>query len=98
MFYGIEQSTDMRDKRTVIKKFNTKPALLKWLQHCVGFTYDDPDAARNHHHSFRSGYELMGRIDKKDKVFTYHGTPTYPCTSKDQLVNYIQKYGQEVEA
>ena len=97
MFYGIEQSTDMRDKRTVVKKFTTKVALLKWLQGGGGFTYNDPEAARNYHHSFRSGYELSGRIDKKDKVFSYHGTPTYPCTSKDQLANYIHKYGQEVE-
>lgn len=97
MYYGVEQSTDMRDKRTVIKKFSSKVSLIKWMRNSGGYTYDDPEAARNYHHTFREGYELKGRVDKKDKIFNEHGSPTYPRNYNDNLAHYLYEYGLEVE-
>ena len=98
MYYGIFQSTDLRDRRTQIKKFSSLKAALKWKAQGNGqFTYDDPDAARNHHHSFKYVYEYIGRINKKDVIFMYNGTPTYPCTENDKLATYISKYGTEIK-
>ena len=31
MFYGIEQSTDLRDRRTAVKKFASESALRRWI-------------------------------------------------------------------
>ena len=31
MFYGIEQSTDQRRPRTVVKKFASQSALMRWM-------------------------------------------------------------------
>lgn len=97
MYYGIEQSTDMRDKRTVIKKFSSKASLIKWMKNSGGFTYDDPESARNYHHTFREGYELKGRVDKKDKIFMDRGSPTYPRSDNDNLANYLYVYGVEIK-
>ena len=96
MLYGIEQSTDMRCKRTVVKKFSSLSALKKWLENSGGYTYSYPDSANNWHHTFRSGYELIGRIDKKHKLFHDNGTPTYPRNEQDKLASYIQMFGTEV--
>ena len=96
MYYGIEQSTDMRCPRTVVKKFRSENALRKWMQGGGNFTYADPDSARNHHRSFRSGSEYKGRIDKKDKIFSNYGTRDYPKNDTDNLAFYIQKYGREL--
>lgn len=98
MFYGIEQSTDMRRPRTVVKKFTSENALRKWMAVSGGFTYSDPECARNHHRSFRGGYELSGRIDKSDKIFKSYGTRDYPKNDTDNLAGYIQKYGRELDA
>lgn len=97
MYYGVEKSTDMRDKRTVIKKFSSKTALLKWMKNSGGFTHDDPESARNYHHTFREGYELNGRINKKDKIFNNRGTPTYPRNYNDNLASYLYVYGVEIK-
>lgn len=92
------QSTDLRNRRTQIKKFSSLKSALKWKGINNGlFTYGDPDAARNHHHSFKSIYEYHGRIDRKDKIFQYTGTPTYPCTENDKLAIYLFKYGTEIK-
>ena len=39
------------------------------MENSGSFTYVDPKGARNYHHNFRYGYELSGRIDKKDPIF-----------------------------
>ena len=98
MLYGIEQSTDMRCPRTVVKKFTSENALRKWIAGGGGFTYADPEGARNHHRSFRSGHELSGRIDKNDKIFKSYGTRDYPKNDTDNLAFYIQKHGRELDA
>lgn len=98
MFYGIEQSTDMRCPRTVVKKFSSETALRKWGRGGGNFTYEDPEGARNHHRTFRCGYEYTGRIDKKDKIFQSKGTPNYPRSDIDNLAIYIRQYGRELDA
>ena len=97
MFYGIEQSTDMRNKRTVIKRFPTKARLLTWMQNSGGFTHSDPAAARNYHHTFRYGCELAERIDKKHRVFRDRGSPSYPRTHADNMASYLYTYGTEID-
>lgn len=99
MFYGFTQSTDMRYKNTHIKKFNSEKALKKWLSvGSGGYTYSDPDAARNYHHTFKYGFEHVGRIDYKHQIFMDHGTPTYPSTKNDQIARYLRNYGRSIES
>lgn len=95
--YGIEQSTDMRSPNTVIRRFTSTKALKNWLLGGGGFTYADPDAARNHHRSFRTAYEFFGRIDKKHHFFNDSGTRDYPRRYADNLALYISEYGHEIE-
>lgn len=96
MYYGVEQSTDLRDRRTVIKKFTTERSLNKWMEKSGEFTYADPESARNYHHTFRYGYYLNGRIDKKNSIFKESGTSTYPLREADKVANYLYKYGEEI--
>jgi hypothetical protein len=98
MFYGIEQSTDQRCPRTAVKKFSNVSALKRWLAGGGGYTHQDPDAARNHHRSFRCGYELAGRIDRKDRVFSNRGTRDYPRNDADNLATYIYVNGARIDA
>jgi len=98
MFYGIEYSTDLRCKQTVVKKFRTENALKKWIDGCrKRSTYADQESARNWHHTFREGWELRGRIDFKHKMFQDYGTSTYPQTKSDNIHSYLFKYGRRVE-
>lgn len=97
MLYGVEQSTDMRCKKTVIKKFTSKTQALKWKENSGKFTYDDPGAARNWHHTFRELYELEGRINKKDSIFSNRGSYTYPRNTNDNIANYLYVYGFKVK-
>jgi len=97
MYYGVEQSTDMRNKMTTVKRFYSKRALLRWMDSPVGFTHADPEAAGNYHHSFRYGYYLEGKIDWKDPIFKSKGTRDYPLTKDDLLATYLRVYGKEIE-
>ncbi len=98
MFYGIEQSTDQRYPRTVVKKFASQSAMKRWMAGGGGYTYSDPDGAKNHHRSFRYGYELIGRIDRKDRVFSSRGTRDYPKSDVDNLALYIIRNGTQIDA
>ena len=96
MFYGVEQSTDLRCPNTVIKRFSSINALRKWMENSGGFTHSDPERMMNYHHTFRYGYELKGRIDRKDSIFKDTGSPTYPRNDAYNLSSYLWKYGTEV--
>jgi hypothetical protein len=100
MLYGIEQSTDMRDKRTVIKKFTSQKAALAWAKNSGGYTYADPVGARNHHKTFRYVYDLPNGlrhyIKAVEKCFSY-ATNTYPVSRSDAEASVIQEYGTEIE-
>lgn len=98
MFYGVEQSTDSRNQKTVIKKFSSEKSLRKWMDESTGrYTYECPESARNYHRTFRYGYEYSGRIDRKHKIFSSSGTPTYPRNYNDNLSTYLWKYGKEIK-
>lgn len=60
-------------------------------------TYDDPEQARNYHHDFRYGYELFGRINKKDPIFRSLGSRDYPQNDKDNTANYLYRYGDKID-
>lgn len=97
MFYGISQSTDMRCKNTIVKKFTSERALKRWLGYGSGnYTYEDPEQARNYHHTFKYGYEFHGRVDKKDPIFKDFGSSTYPRTTNDNLASYIYQHGRKI--
>ena len=99
MFYGLEQSTDLRDRRTVVKKFSSESALRRWIGNGGGeLTYADPDLARNWHHTFREGYELVGRIDRKNRIFSDVGTRDYQRCAADNMAAYIHKFGTHVRS
>lgn len=98
MFYGIEQSTDLRARRTVVKKFSSESALRRWIGNGGGeFTYTDPDMARNWNRTFRDGYELNGRVDRKNMIFSAIGTRDYPRCAADNLAAYIHNFGTQVK-
>ncbi len=98
MFYGIEQSTDLRDPRTVVKKFASESALRRWIGNGGGeLTYADPELARNWNRTFRDGYELNGRVDRKNMIFSAIGTRDYPRCAADNLAAYIHNFGTQVK-
>lgn len=110
MFYGIEQSTDLRCKNTVIKTFSSKSAALKWKNRSRGgYTYpaaaDEnlPGTQQNFHHTFRSVYEVHGLIrptkkDIKRELDCYRGS-SYVYTKEDLIANAIwaQTKGMQIE-
>lgn len=98
MYYGVSQSTDMRCKNTIIKKFTSEIALKKWLSYGSGdFTYGDPEVVRNYHHTFKYGYKLNGRMDKKNPIFKDNGSPTYPRYESDNVASYLHEYGTRID-
>jgi hypothetical protein len=94
-YYGVEQSTDLRNRRTVIKRFTSIKSLNKWLGGGGGFTYEDPEAAQNYHRTLRYGYEYCGRINKNDKIFSEKGSNMYPRNYNDNLATYLYMYAKE---
>lgn len=81
----------------LLKKFSSKGGLLKWLVVSGGYTYDDPNGTRNHHHTFRQGYEYFGKVDRKDTIFKEGGSSCYPRSDNDNLATYLYKYGVEIK-
>jgi hypothetical protein len=93
MFYGVEQSTDLRDRRTMVKRFASESAPRRRIGNGGGeFTYADPELARNWHRAFSEGYELNGRIDRKNGIFSEVGTRDYPRCATDNLAAYIHRF------
>lgn len=97
MFYGVEESTDMRCPQTKIVKFTSESGLKKWMQARQGtFTYDDPEVAKNYHKTFRKGYDYQGRIKKADVEKLVKSTPTYPRCYEDGLSLFLHLNAKEV--
>lgn len=97
MYYGVEQSTDMRCPCTKVLKFRTSETALRWRDQCIQRnTYDDPALAANYHQTFRRVYELEGRVGKKHNLFKDCGTMLYPRNSLDTTATYLFVYGKEV--
>lgn len=100
MYYGIEQSTDLRNPQTVVKKFTSRKAAIAWKDapgKSGRSTFADPEGARNWHHTFRQVYEIHGRIDRKHPAFKDRGTSTYPRCDADNLASYIAAHGEAVK-
>lgn len=98
MYYVISQSTDLRCPRTVVKKFPSLASARREARIGSGeFTCRDPEAARNWHHTYKKIWELKGRVNRKDKIFSDRGTSCYPRCDADNLASYIQRHGHEVD-
>lgn len=98
MFYGVSQSTDLRSRGTVIKKFSSKASLLSWMGKGNGeFTHKNPEAEGNYHHTFKYGYELKGRVNKKHPCFSQGGSRDYKRTDEDNLAHYLYLNGTPIE-
>lgn len=100
MIYGIEHSTDMRSRRTQIRKFETLTAARRWVENQPKrFTHDNPYLEQNYHHTLRTLYEFEGRVDKKDPIFKQGDTmrhSVYRPSFNDMLAQYIHQYGREI--
>ncbi len=74
MFYGIEQTTDLRYRETVIRRFRSESTLREWLGQSQG-QYAWPGAAderlpasqQNWHRRLRTGYRMPKGWRLKDK-------------------------------
>lgn len=101
MYYGVEQSTDLRHPDTVVKKFKTKAEALRWKKEPGknGRTsYSNPEEARNWHHTFRKVYKFSGWIDWKHPTFRDKGTATYPRSDLDRMATYLWIAGEEIHS
>lgn len=106
MFYGIEQSTDLRAPATVVKRFASRSAAMRWKAAKSGeFTHADPAAERNHHRTFRSVYELKASSGKRlpskaecDRMAAKESTSMYPRSGMDVLAKFIVVWGDAVES
>ena len=93
MFYGVENSTDMRDRRYVIKKFSSESGLRKWVRETGKsgrMTHDNPEEA------FRQGYEMIGRVNKKDPIWKLQTARTYSMDDSQRMYNYLHVYGRAI--
>lgn len=101
MIYGIEESTDLRNPRTVIKKFSSENAARKWAARGGGFTYDDPEAARNYHHTFRRVYRMpmRWRMPSKSKIeyeWRRRQGSVYSPSMASIMASEVEKAGEEL--
>lgn len=101
MYFGIEQSTDLRNPQSLIVKFAKieKKKVKTWFFSKINgeFTYANPDAAHNHHHTFRYIYEYDGQliITKKEiEEIKKYSTSTYPIYTEDARAQIIKKYAR----
>lgn len=99
MYFGIEKSTDLRNPQTVIVKFakNDKKKIKAWFfsESNGEFTYNNPKAANNYHHTFRHIYVYDGylKMNKKEIAeIIKGGTSTYPVYMDDARAKIIEKY------
>ena len=95
----VEQSTDPYDRRTKVRFFASRRSALECAAQGGEFTYPDPEAAQNWHHTFRAVYLLpKGWRKPRDlgKLARMLATPTYPCTEQDALGWFIAQAGERV--
>lgn len=102
MFYGVEQSTDLNHRQTVIKKFSTESALRRWLSVGQGrYTFHGaadeslPPMMQNWHRTFRKGYRMpRGWRLLKDDVERLRGGD-YRKPYLDLVALWIYKCAEE---
>lgn len=103
MYFGIEQSTDLRNPQSIIVKFGKmdKRKLKSWFFNNRNgeFTYVDPKTANNYHHTFRSIYIYDGylRMTKKEIMeIKKYSTSMYPIYEDDARAQIIKKYAYKL--
>lgn len=106
-YYGIEQSTDSRCPRTVVRRLgsgkNGLACAREWAAKKSHLTYADAAAARNYHHTLYSAHEMPAgwrapsRTDLRKRA-EHSSTRDYPRTPADVLASVIQREGDEVAA
>jgi hypothetical protein len=102
MIIGIEQSTDLRDRRTALKKFSSVKAAEKWKNHEDNgkLTHGEhAEVQRNYHHSFRTVYEVDARRITKsyiNKLISETRHSIYQLSTNDAKARIIQKIGVEL--
>jgi hypothetical protein len=88
MIYGIEQTTDLRDRQTRIKKFTTKARALTWLSEGGKLAF--PGDPKNAHHRLRELWEVKG------------SKPSWKKAYKDYITNCrhstYRRYPEDFEA
>lgn len=99
--YGIEQSTDSRAPRTKVIRSRSAQGMREWADGGGGFTYPDPEGARNFHHSFRSLWEMPKGWRKPSraalsKMAREKSSRDYPRNETDALADIIALEGTEV--
>lgn len=106
-YYGIEQSTDSRCPRTVVRRLGSgKRGLVRaqeWAAKPSHLTYADAAAARNYHHTLYSAHEMPSgwRAPSKSDLARRardSSTRDYPRSEADVLASAIQREGDEVAA
>jgi len=97
--YGIEQSTDMRDKRTIIKTFSSESTALKWKEYSGHLTHgENAEVQKNYHHTFRCVYVLVGRLPTPksiEKIRSEWRHSIYAKSVNDVKADYISSNGTE---
>jgi len=97
MFYGVEQTTDMRYPETKIVKFRSKTTALKWESKGGGYAWKGaadetlPTTQQNFHRRLRSIYETpkgWRPPSKKELTKMTHelSTTTHTVTIEEALV------------
>lgn len=103
MIYGIEQSTDMQARSTVIKRFASVTAAKNWAKQSGGFTHADPEAAQNHHRTFRKVYQTPAgwrpptKKQIADQCWRQRGS-IYSPSAETVLANAIHAAGTPLDA
>lgn len=102
MLYGIEQTTDLRDRQTRIKEFpNTKKGLIKaqeWAGGSGKLAFHDP---RNHHHRLRQIYRITGPKPTWKKAYQLYrremrGHSVYQRYEVDFQASAITQNGERI--
>lgn len=98
----ITYSTDMRSPNYKIEFTTSKARALKHYNHDAVLTHNDPETARNYHHTITSILELESGFRKptkqfiSDESFRLRGS-IYSPNASGILYSYICKHSSEFE-
>ena len=107
MIYGIEQTTDLRNRETKVEKFSSMAKAIKWGKRGGAFAWNgasrsdiDPQT-QNWHRRLRSIYQMPygwrpPSRTKLDEVVQKSYSSTYYCSRHDALANAVIKDGEEI--
>lgn len=99
----VEQSTSLERPETVVKFVTSERKARQWLGDPKNgrFTSANPDADRNHHHTFRKAFMMpfgWRRPSRKrlDDLAWKAYSPTYRTTPTDILASIVEREGKEI--